>query len=106
MSQTDITPSELLPRQIEDLVELLEEMIFNKPLMNGGVYFNTTNQHVHSTKQHAYFEHPRALFIYQQLEKQDVLVQLFNNPPMLRFNLPTVEKDWRNLVDILNRITL
>jgi len=88
------------------LVELLEEMIFNKPLINGGVYFNTTNQHVHSTKQFAYFEHPRALFIYQQLAKQGVLVRPFNNPPVLCFGLPADEKGWQYLVGALNRIKL
>ncbi len=97
---------EALPQQSDRLVKLLEEMIFNRPLINGGVYFNTTNQHVHSITLFAYFEHPRAAFIYQQLAQYGVLVRLFGNPPALRFGLPANEAAWKMLTDSLNNISL
>ncbi len=93
-----------LPKQAERLVELLEEIIFNKPLLNGGVYFNTTNQHVQATAFFAYFEHPRAEIIYQQLAERGVLVRFFPQPPALRFGLPANEKEWLNLAEQLHFI--
>jgi len=96
----------LLPQQSARLVKLLEEMIFTKPLINGGVYFNTTNQHVHTTALFAYFEHPRAQIIYQQLAQQGVLIRLFESPPALRFGLPTGEPQWKKLADALDAVRL
>ena len=95
---------ELLPKHSQRLVELLEEELFNKPLMNGGVYFNTTNQHVHCTALFAYFEHPKSKLIYQRLAEQGVLVRLFETSPALRFGLPANEQQWRKLTHALNAI--
>ncbi|MEE9445611.1 MAG: hypothetical protein V3V19_08090 [Cocleimonas sp.] len=101
-----LTTPEALPKHAKRLVELLEEMIFTKPLMSGGVYFNTTNQHVHATALFAYFEHPRANIIYQQLAAQGVLVRLFDEPPALRFGFPATEPEWKKLTAALDAIKL
>ena len=94
----------VLPKTSQRLVKLVEELIFTKPLMSGGVYFNTTNQHVQYTALFIYFEHPKAKIIYQQLAEQEILVRLFEMPPALRFGLPANEQQWQKLANALNTI--
>lgn len=42
-----------------------------------------------------------AALIHQQLAKQAVFTRLFNQPPSLRFGLPTDEADWQQLASAL-----
>ena len=88
------------------LVKLLEEYIFTKPLQSGGVYFNTTNEHVLNTHLFAYFQHPRAKHIHEQLAQHGLLTRLFEDQPALRFGLPANEKEWERLAVALDAIRL
>ena len=95
-----------LPILSQRLLMLLEEYIFTKPLQTGGVYFNTTNEHVLNTHLFAYFQHPRAKYIHEQLAQQGVLIRLFEDQPALRFGLPANEKEWEKLTHALDKIKL
>ena len=95
-----------LPQKSQRLVELLEDLVFTKPLITGGVYFNTTNAHVFNTPLFAYFEHPRAKVIHQQLAQQGILTRLFSQPPALRFGLPANETAWQTLAQGLDSLKL
>ena len=97
--------TELL-KHAQRLVKLLEEYIFTKPLQTGGVYFNTTNEHVLNTHLFAYFQHPRAKHIHEQLAQQGLLTRLFEDQPALRFGLPANKKEWQRLTVALDAIRL
>jgi cobalamin biosynthetic protein CobC len=72
----------------------------------GGVYFNTTNEHVLNTPLFAYFQHPRAKYIHQQLAQQGVLTRLFEDQPALRFGLPANKQEWDKFALALDTIKL
>ena len=98
---------EQLPKQAQRLADLLEALILTKPPKRWGVYFNSTNKHVLHTALFAYFKHPRAAFIHQQLARQGVLTRLFTGDhPALRFGFPATEDEWRRLSDALENIKL
>lgn len=87
------------------LEQLLEDLIFTKPCENGGVYYNTTNNHVQSTALFSFFRHPKAMIIYQQLAQQGILVRYFDLPA-LRFGLPAKESEWLRLEQALEALKL
>ena len=95
-----------LLKHAQRLVKLLEEYIFTKPLQSGGVYFNTTNEHVLNTHLFAYFQHPRAKHIHEQLAQHGLLTRLFEDQPALRFGLPATKKEWQRLTVALDAIRL
>ena len=95
----------LLPTESQRLEELLEELIFTKPCKSGGVYFNTTNDHVQRTSLFAFFKHPHAKNTHQQLAQQGVLTRYFDYPA-LRFGLPANEQEWQRLESTLDRLKL
>ncbi len=94
-----------LKTQSKRLEDLLEKMIFTKPLETGGVYFNTTNNHVQRTALFAFFLHPRTKRIHQQLAEQGILTRFFDFPA-LRFGLPADENEWQRLEDGLDNLKL
>ena len=95
-----------LPELAIRLVALLEKYIFTRSLETGGVYFNTTNQHVHHTALFAYFQHPRAKIIHKQIAQQGILTRLFNEEsPALRFGLPKDEQQFKRLEKVLEGCT-
>ena len=93
-----------LPTLAQRLEHLLEEKIFTKPLVSGGVYFNTPQVHVQHTALFAYFLHPRAKQIHQHLAQQGILTRLFETPLALRFGLPKTEEEWQRLEKALDSI--
>ncbi len=99
------TQQAALKIQSKRLEDLLEKMIFTKPLETGGVYFNTTNNHVQRTALFAFFLHPSAKKIHRQLAKQGILTRFFNFPA-LRFGLPTDENEWQRLEYALDNLKL
>ncbi len=95
----------LLPTELQRLEELLEEFIFTRPCKSGGVYFNTTNDHVQRTSLFTFFKHPHAKNIHQQLAQQGILTRYFDYPA-LRFGLPANEQGWQRLESALDRLKL
>lgn len=86
------------------LEQLLEDIIFTKPLLNGGVYFNTPQVHVQSTALFSYFLHPQANIIHHKLAQQGILTRLFDDPLALRFGLPKTKDEWQRLGKSLDAI--
>jgi len=99
------TQTESLKHQSKRLEELLEALIFTKPLKTGGVYFNTTNNHVQRTALFAFFRHPFALRLHQQLAQQGILTRYFDCPA-LRLGLPADEQQWKKLEQALDGLKL
>ena len=94
-----------LPTESQRLEELLEEFIFTRPCKSGGVYFNTTNNHVQRTALFAFFRHPHAKKLHQQLAQQGILTRYFDYPA-LRFGLPADEQQWKQLEQALDSLKL
>jgi len=94
-----------LPTESLRLVELLEELIFTRPCKCGGVYFNTTNNHVQRTALFAFFRHPHAKKLHQQLAQKGILTRYFDCPA-LRFGLPAGEQQWKQLEQALDSLKL
>lgn len=95
----------LLPIESKRLEDMLEAFIFTRPCKSGGVYFNTTNNHVQRTALFAFFLHPHARRIYQQLAQQGVLTRYFDYPA-LRFGLPANKQEWQRLESALDKLKL
>jgi len=95
----------LLPTESQRLEDMLEELIFTRPCKSGGVYFNTTNNHVQRTALFAFFRHPHAKKLHQQLAQKGILTRYFDCPA-LRFGLPANEHEWKKLESALDALKL